>query len=62
MMSTFLGGGVYESNRGTCYDATCQPTLACLLSECFQDNPLVNPLGSRFGFWQQRAHLLYAHA
>src|SRR3989442_2080255 len=35
-------------------------TLACLLSECFQDKPLVNPLCGRQAFWQQSAHFLDA--
>jgi hypothetical protein len=34
--------------------------LTGLFSECFQDNALVNPLGSGFGLWQQRAHFLNA--
>ena len=40
MMSTFRGGGVYEAIEAHAV-TPLQPTLACLLSECFQDNPLV---------------------
>jgi hypothetical protein len=33
-------------------------TILWVLSKCFQDKLFVNPLGSRFSLWQQRAQFL----